>query len=86
MSITIFGTPVCPNCNNVKNFLSTNGVSYDYKNVGDDIQQSELEALVERQVRSVPVIVSDGKEVSFDELKTQVSNAQLTVGLAELSL
>ena len=86
MSITIFGTPVCPNCKSVTSFLSSNNVEYSYKNVGDDIEQSELEAMVGRQVRSVPVIVAEGHEVSFDELKTRVTSSALSAELGGLEL
>lgn len=86
MAITIFGTPVCPNCKTVTSYLSTNGVKYEYKNVGDDIQQSELEAITGRVVRGVPVIVADGVELTFDQLKTRVTSDTLRSEVRGLEL
>ena len=79
MNITVYGTPVCPHCNNVKAFLENKHMEYDYKTVGADIEPQALEEQLGRPVRTVPVIVVDGDELSFDTLK-------LKVGMSEMSL
>ena len=85
-NVTIYGTPVCPNCKNVTSFLSSSGVQYNYKTVGNDIEQNELERIVSRPVRSVPVIVADGRELSFDELKVKVKSTESLSVVSDLQL
>jgi glutaredoxin len=75
MKITIYGTPVCPNCKNVLAFLKGNKADYEYKVVGDDVSKEQLEETVGRSVRAVPVIVVDGDELSFASLRNKVSMA-----------
>ncbi len=86
MSITVFGTPVCPNCKNVTSFLDSAGADYSYKTIGQDVNNEEVNALVGRVVRSVPVIVADGSEVSFDDLRRQVSAKEMSGAIADLAL
>jgi len=86
MDITVFGTPICPNCKNVTSFLDSAGVGYKYKTIGEDVDKSDVDALVGRSVRSVPVIVSNGSEVSFEDLRRQVSVSEMTSTLAALEL
>ena len=69
MQVTIYGTSVCPNCDKVKTFLSNRDVPYSYNAVGKDITKEELEGIVNRSVRSVPVIVVDGREKTFAQLQ-----------------
>lgn len=86
MDITVFGTPICPNCKNVTSFLDSVGVGYNYKTIGQDVDKADVDALVGRAVRSVPVIVSNGSEVSFDDLRRQVSTAEVSSALAAMEL
>lgn len=86
MAITVFGTPVCPNCKSVTSYLKSVGVDYEYKTVGDDIEQSALEELTGRMIRSVPVIVADGQEVTFEQLKKTVTTKSLANELSGLEL
>jgi glutaredoxin len=86
MDITVFGTPVCPNCKNVTSFLDEAGVGYKYKTIGEDVNKSDVDALVGRPVRSVPVIVSNGSEVTFDDLRRQVSASEMSNALGALEL
>jgi len=50
MNIDLYGSTICPNCHNVAEWISENGLTYN-----------------------VPVIVVDGKEKTFQELKDDVS-------------
>lgn len=86
MDITVFGTPVCPNCKNVTSFLDSAGVGYRYKTIGRDVDKADVDALVGRPVRSVPVIVSNGSEVTFDDLRRQVASFEVSDTLAALEL
>ena len=79
MKVTIYGTPVCPNCKNVLSFLKNNNTDYEYKVVGEDVSKEQLEDSVGRPVRAVPVIVVDGDELSFDSLKTKVSMGSMSL-------
>lgn len=75
MEVQIYGTPVCPNCDKVKAYLGIKKVPYSYSAVGDDITKEELEAVVNRPVRQVPVIVVDGQEKTFDQLRIMTMQA-----------
>jgi glutaredoxin len=86
MDITVFGTPVCPNCKNVTSFLDSAGVGYRYKTIGRDVDKSDVDAIVGRSVRSVPVIVSNGTEITFEDLRRQVSSFEASSALATLEL
>ena len=70
MEVQIYGTSVCPNCDKVKMFLSSKDQPYQYSAVGMDITKEGLEEAVGRAVRAVPVIVVDGLETTFDQLRT----------------
>ena len=79
MNITIYGTHTCPYCINVKTFLEGRDTSYDYKIVGDDISMTQLEEIVGRSIKTVPVIVVDGDELSFDSLRTKINTLGLSL-------
>jgi len=79
MEITVYGTTTCPHCVNVKTFLENKEASYDYKLVGKDLSIEQLGSIVGRPVRTVPVIVVDGDELSFDSLKLKVDMSTLTL-------
>lgn len=72
MEVTVYGTSVCPNCDKVKSFLTNKAVPFAYSTVGTDITKEELETVASRSVRSVPVIMVDGHEKTFDQLRTLV--------------
>lgn len=74
MKIDVYGTKICPHCKDVVKYLSENNLTYSYKLIPEDILPVELGALVNRVVRTVPVIVVDGKEHTLTELKETVSN------------
>ena len=43
MNVTVYGTPVCPNCKNVVSFLENNNTTYNYQTVGKDVSKEQLE-------------------------------------------
>lgn len=79
MKVTVYGTPVCPNCKNVVSFLENNNTTYNYQTVGKDVSKEQLEESLGRTVRSVPVIVVDGNELSFDSLKAKVGMLSISI-------
>jgi len=79
MEITVYGTHTCPHCINVESFLQTKGASFDQKIIGEDVSIEQLEETVGRPVRTVPVIVVDGDELSFSSLKLKLSMADLSL-------
>lgn len=86
MDITVFGTRTCPNCKNVTSFLESKSINYQYKVIGEDVEHMFVNALVGRVVRSVPVVVVNDNEVTFDELQTLVASSEVTDVLPDLEL
>jgi len=89
MSITIYGTPTCPKCDDVKKYLASESVPYTYQEVGKDIVREQLELVVGRTIRSVPVIVVHGQEYNFDGLKSfvaEVKERQKSVDITEVRI
>ena len=82
MKINVYGTQVCPNCKIVTNYLDEKDVDHTYGTVGVDIEIMDLCEVVGHNVRSVPVILMNDKEVTFDELKTRLNqNEILSAGI-----
>jgi len=83
MEIMIYGTPTCPKCKDVKNFLVNKGVDYGYKVIGEDIDHDAVNAAVGRIVRAAPVIMVDDTELSFKLLQARLDALN---GLQDLEL
>lgn len=79
MDITVYGTHTCPHCIKVEQFLETQNTPFEQKIIGEDVSIEQLEENVGRPVRTVPVIVVDGDELSFDSLKIKVSMSEMTL-------
>jgi len=62
VDVVVYGTDNCPKCGVVRGLLEKNGVEYQYKTVHEDITKEELEFIVSRDVRSVPVVTLNGEE------------------------
>jgi len=84
MTIIVYGTPTCPNCDEIKKFLSEYDIPFAYQEVGKDIVREELELVVSRPVRSVPVITLMGEEISADGLKEKILKENERVEAADL--
>ncbi len=69
--VTVYGTPTCPWCDKVKDFLKENKVEFEYVDVGAD--QEKAKEMVEKSGQmGVPVIDVDGTMVvgfDVDKLK-----------------
>ena len=83
MEISVFGTPTCTRCKDVLNFLQEKDINYDYKVIGQDVDHDYVNNIVGRMVRAVPVIVVDGEELSFENLKETVNSVDM-LNLLEL--
>lgn len=87
MQVSVYGTKVCPNCDKVKSYLNIKEIPYSYSSVGEDISREELETVVSHPVRSVPVIVVDGQEKTFDQLREMTRSTELSdIPLLDLKL
>lgn len=67
--ITVYGKDACPACKTVVNYLTANNIDHRYLLVGTDVSKEDVAAAVGRDVRSVPVIMKDGAETTFAELR-----------------
>lgn len=56
MKALIYGRPGCTFCDKAKQLCQMQGIPFDYKIVGDDIQKEQLEEMVGTKVSSVPQI------------------------------
>lgn len=56
MKVTIYGRPNCTFCVQAKQLAETNGMSVEYKTVGEDILKEDLEKMIGHSIRSVPQI------------------------------
>lgn len=86
MKIDIYGTKICPHCKDVVQYLAENNLDYNYKLVPEDVTPFELAEVVSRVVRTVPVIVVDGKEHTLTELKETVSKTFTTLDVLSENL
>ena len=57
--ITIYSTPNCANCNSLKQIYKANGIDYEEKTIGVDIQKEALEEMSGTQLRAAPVVFRD---------------------------
>lgn len=67
MSVTVYTSNTCPWCVKTKDYLASNGISYNEVNVSQD--KAAAAAIVERTgQRGVPIIDIDGEIVlGFDK-------------------
>jgi glutaredoxin 3 len=65
--VKVYSTPTCPWCKKTKQFLDTNGISYQDFNVAQD-QAARDEMVKKSSQTAVPVIIIDGEiVVGFNE-------------------
>lgn len=83
MEISVYGTPTCARCKDVVNFLQERETSFTYIVIGKDMEPEEVNSVVGRLVRAVPVIMVDGDELSFNDLKERLSSTDM-LNLLEL--
>ncbi|MDT8718943.1 glutaredoxin family protein [Clostridium sp. 19966] len=69
MSVKIYTTNTCPWCVKTKEYLASNGISYDEINVSKD-REAAKEMIEKSGQRGVPVVDIDGSiVVGFDKNK-----------------
>lgn len=69
--ITVYGKDVCTQCKQVVSFLNSNNIDHQYLLIGQDVTKEDVDLVTGRDVRSVPVIINNGTEQSFDQLRQQ---------------
>lgn len=62
MEITVYTTPTCPYCQQLKRFLSQRGIVYEEKDVSRD-RNAAMEMVQKTGQRGVPVTFIDGEAV-----------------------
>jgi glutaredoxin-like YruB-family protein len=62
MNVTVYSTPTCPYCRQVKDYLRDNGVVFEDKDVAADLSSRKKMVDVSGQL-GVPVVEIDGKIV-----------------------
>ena len=87
MHVTVYTTPTCPYCRQVKDFLTRRNVPYVERNVATD-QQAAMEMVNLTHSEAVPVTVIDRNYVvGFDQARldyflTRAANAPIRLGAA----
>jgi len=81
MEISVYGTPTCPRCKDVLNFLLEKDVNYTYSVIGIEVEHEQDNTIVGRHVRAVPVIMEDGAELSVDNIRKRLSSTDILSGL-----
>jgi len=71
--ITVYGKDTCPACKTIVAFLISNDIEHQYLLVGQDVTKADVDAAVGRDVRSVPIVLQDGEETTFAELRRQAA-------------
>jgi len=76
--ITMYGTPTCKDCVIAKRVFDELGTEYEFRNMVDDKEATEIAIKLNNGIRRIPVIqFPDGSilvEPSYDELKTKMSS------------
>jgi glutaredoxin 3 len=68
MEVIIYSKTICPYCTSAKNFLKSNDIAFEEKNLDDDDERTAFYANYPG-VRSVPQIFLDGERIGgFQEL------------------
>ena len=61
MDIKVYGADWCPDCVNVKNFLSSKGINFEYIIITDDDEAIAFLKKANNGKRIIPTLVVDGK-------------------------
>ena len=76
--ITMYGTPTCKDCVIAKRVFDELGTEYEFRNMVDDKEATEIAIKLNNGIRRIPVIqFPDGSilvEPSYDELKTKMTS------------
>ena len=76
--ITMYGTPTCKDCVIAKRVFDELGTEYEFRNMVEDQEATEIAIKLNNGIRRIPVIqFPDGSilvEPSYDELKTKMAS------------
>ena len=74
----MYGTPTCKDCVIAKRVFDELGTEYEFRNMVDDKEATEIAIKLNNGIRRIPVIqFPDGSilvEPSYDELKTKMAS------------
>jgi len=76
MKIEVFGTAACGVCRQLEAYLKQENMDYVYKTVMKDISLDEVEEIIGRPAKYVPVILVDGSETTYSKLKQTVTTSK----------
>lgn len=73
MDIVVWSKPDCPHCDQAKALLTSRGITFQERCIGQDWTREQLLEQVP-SARSVPQIVINGRSIGgFEQLKAQLS-------------
>ena len=76
--ITMYGTPTCKDCVIAKRVFDELGTEYEFRNMVDDQDATEIAIELNNGIRRIPVIqFPDGTilvEPSYDDLQTKITS------------
>jgi len=61
MDIKVYGADWCPDCVNAKNYLSSNGIDFEYIIITDNVEAIAFLEKVNNGKKIIPTLVVDGK-------------------------
>ncbi len=65
-NVTIFTSNNCPHCSTAKEYLKSNNISYEEKNISED--PSARQELIKKKAMGVPtILIEDEMIVGFDK-------------------
>ncbi|MDO5062081.1 MAG: glutaredoxin domain-containing protein [Peptostreptococcaceae bacterium] len=76
----VYGTPICPDCKPIREYLDAKGFEYDYVDITAHIMnlkeflalrdsRSEFDVMRENKYVGIPVLVMDGKVYFYEEIQ-----------------
>ena len=70
MKIKVYGTDWCSDCILVKNFLSENGIKFEYINIADNRQAIRYVEKINNGKRIIPTLEINGKTYTNPQIQT----------------
>lgn len=66
--ITVFGKKNCVHCTILTTLLDNRNIKYQYKSIPEDVSKKQVEEILQREVRSAPIIHDGTKEVTVKDV------------------
>lgn len=79
----VYGTPICPDCKPIRDYLDKVGFEYEYVDITSDIMKlkeflalrdsrSEFDTMRENQYVGIPVLYMDGAVYFYEEILERI--------------